>query len=235
MFNNSFLSNTLCFLACIFLHACSTDNSQPSPNPKQNLTEAIVLEIITIKNDSGKVVEEYQMDKIRKIKHGYEKIYYSNGKLMRECNYKMGQTEGKEIIYYDNGQIQSEIINNNNRRNGIFKHYYNDGKLEQEGIYKNDGIEGLLKVYYNNGNLKETLNFKNGEANGEFVEYNDNNSLKAKGSYLTNAEGNEIEHGLLELYDKNGKITSKMDCEMGACYTIWTIEKGNITPKKLPK
>lgn len=216
----------------LLLTACGSESTTNNP---PTLGEAVSVEVMYVKNDAGQVIEEYQMDKIRKLKHGYEKSFYSNGKLMLERNYKLGQAEGKELSYHENGQLKSEVINQNNRRNGAFKHYYDNGKLEQEGIYKDDGIEGVLKVYYNTGSLKETVTYKDGKENGEFIEYNPNGSLKAKGNYLTNDEGKEVENGLLELYDENGKLTSKMDCEMGVCYTVWTVEKGNITPKKLPK
>ncbi len=228
------ISNFLSFyLSCLLLGtACG---SEPSQNQAATLEQTVSLEVMRVKNDAGQVIEEYEMDKIRKLKHGYEKTFYTNGQLMIARNYALGQAEGKEVSYYETGQIQSEVFNQQNRRNGAFRHYHPNGKLAQEGVYKNDGIEGVLKVYYDTGSLKETLNYKEGKENGEFIEYNLNGSLKAKGNYLTNEEDKEVENGLLELYDDTGKLSSKMDCEMGVCYTVWTVEKGNITPKKLPK
>ena len=227
----------LSFLALLlFVFGSCADNASTNQNleNKQDAQNvSVVLQII--KNDSGKVVEEYQMDSVRKIKHGYEKIYDNAGKLTSERNYKMGQAEGAEVFYHTNGQVKSQIVNNNNRRNGAFKHFYENGQLEQEGVYKDDGIEGVLNVYYQSGKPKETLNFKNGDANGSFVEYNENGSLKAKGSYISNANGEELEQGLLELYNDKGELKSKMNCETGVCRTIWTVEKGDITPQKLNK
>ena len=71
--------------------------------------------------------------------------------------------------------------------------------------------------YYKNGQKKEEVTFENNEENGPFVEYNENGSLAAKGSYLNG----DFEHGLLEIYDGQGVLVRKMNCDKGICNTTW--------------
>ena len=47
-----------------------------------------------------------------------------------------------------------------------------------------------------------------------------NGKTKATGTYL---EGDN-EHGELKLFDENGELTKKMNCNRGACRTTWTKE-----------
>lgn len=224
---------TACFLG-ILLTSCQSDTPSTTDKPTLSETE-VALEVLTTKDEQGRVMQEYQLDKIRQTKHGFDKLYYPNGKLARESTYRFGVVEGKEISYYENGQVESEITFIQGRREGAFKYFHPNGSIKQEGTYKHDGIDGECKTYYDNGKIREVVTMKDGFENGAFKEYARNSGvLAAEGIYKVDGEGIAREHGLLVIYDSiSGAPSRKMDCDMGRCYTTWTADKGSVTPKKL--
>jgi len=76
------------------------------------------------------------------------------------------------------------------------------------------------KRYYDSGELMEIVNFVENEENGPFVEYYKNGNKKATGNYLDG----DNEHGELELFDEQGELIKKMNCNKGICRTSWTKE-----------
>jgi antitoxin component YwqK of YwqJK toxin-antitoxin module len=65
-------------------------------------------------------------------------LYYENGQVKAERNFKDGQLHGPYISYYDNGQIKVDGYYLNNMMNGRFKRYNRDGTLKSEEIYKDN-------------------------------------------------------------------------------------------------
>lgn len=63
----------------------------------------------------------------------------------------------------------------------------------------------------------EEVMFADNEENGPFTEYHKNGSLKAEGNYLNG----DNEHGLLKLYNEEGELVRKMQCDSGICQTTW--------------
>ena len=53
-----------------------------------------------------------------------------------------GEPEGSGKVYYENGQLRGEVNYKNGKRNGIFKEYDNSGKLISSRAY----VDGKLKT-----------------------------------------------------------------------------------------
>lgn len=99
---------------------------------------------------------------------------------------------------------------------GLFKSYYPGNRLNVLAYYKENKLEGWVRRYYETGELMEEVYFEDNEENGPFKEYFKNGVLKAAGSYK---EG-PYEHGSLIIYDSLGTVLRRMECTMGACYTV---------------
>ena len=128
--------------------------------------------------------------------NGYVKRYYSDGKLVFECEYLNGERngKGKEYDYDDSLEFEGEYFygkkwngkgyNNNNvayelkNGNGYVKEYYDNGKLVYEGEYLNGEKIGNIKEYYYDGNLLFEGEYLNGERNGKGKEFYYNGNLK---------------------------------------------------------
>jgi len=183
--------------------------------------------LVTIKDDAGKVAEKYAINE-ENLKHGpYES--YINGTLIEKANYKNGKLQGARVLYHTNGAVEIEENYENDMIVGPYKTYFHTGVLAQEATYVGGMMQGIIKSYYEGGSIKEEVTMKDNEENGPFKEYHENGKLSWEGQYLNG----DNEFGLLKNYDESGALIKKMMCDsLGICSTIWTLEKGEINPKK---
>jgi len=159
----------------------------------------------------------YSVDPETQLKEGLLKVYDANDKLYEEVNYLAGKINGTRTLYYPNGN--KEVVENMlaGKYVGLFQSFYESGGVKVEGNYENNIAIGKWKSFYESGKLKDVTNFENNEENGPFIEYYENGNLKAEGNY----KDGDNEHGLLLLYDEQGQLEKKMDCNLGRCSTIW--------------
>jgi len=184
------------------------------------------LKTIEVKNDAGIIVEQYQID-ADSLKIGQAKIFDDDGDLFDLSIYSDGKLNGKRTIYYKDGSIDTEENYTNNVLVGEYKKYYQNGKLMQTGTYTEGVLDGQVVSYFENGELRESVSFVNNIESGDFVEYYENGKKHWEGTY----RNGDNEYGLLIEYDSLENVIKKMDCDtLGMCRTIWTKEKGDITP-----
>lgn len=173
---------------------------------------------VKIYSETGQLQEKYKRDRKKQI-HGIYKMYFSNKQLLLLREYKHGKIINKEFVYYDNGQLRKIANYERGEYNGEFIYYYENGVLEQEGVYKDAAIDNNLKTYYKSGQLKEVVAFENGEENGDFVYYHPNGKIKSTGR-LKNGDNYD---GLIMIYDEEGTLIQKKQCEIGECIVVWQI------------
>ncbi len=197
-----------------FLSNCSSKQSEQNKN----------IETIEVKDDAGKVVEKFTKLKTNGLKEGPAFEYFENGKVSAESFYKNDNLHGERVMYFENGQKQYIEQYKNGAFDGPYLAFYESGEKELEGNYVKGIMNGDWKRYYKNGQLMEVVAFSNNDENGPFIEYYENGNLKAKGTYLDG----DNEHGPLEMYNEEGILIKKMNCDKGICRTSWTIdgEKG---------
>lgn len=183
------------------------------------------LETVEVKDNSGKVSEQYHRDKKNGKKEGQYIQYYPSGKKFEESFYANDQLQGVRTLYYENGKVQVIEHYNQGQFEGDYQSFYENGQLKVQYKYKRNVIEGKLMGYYDNGQLKEIVSFKDNEENGPFIEYHPNGKLKAEGNYING----DHEDGLLKLYNESGELYRQMQCDHGNCHTIWTNEKQSPT------
>jgi antitoxin component YwqK of YwqJK toxin-antitoxin module len=177
------------------------------------------LEEKTFTNSELNYVETYTVLKGTDTKQGSYKKTTLDGQLLEESYYENGKMQGEQRIY-DKGNLYSIAQFVDGELHGKYQTFYPDSPLNVEGEYVNNVMEGKWKRYYPNGDLMEIVNFKDNNENGPFVEFYPNGNLKAEGSYLNG----DNEHGELFLYDINGILIKKMNCEEGICRTTWVKE-----------
>lgn len=186
------------------------------------------VEVIQEKDDSGKVLVEYERRKKDFAKHGWYKRYYEDGpQVHEEAQYKDNKLEGERKLYYKNGKPEAIEVYQNGVFEGAYKMYYPTGQMRQEGMYINGAMSGDWKFYQETSELKEVVYFKNNEENGPFKEYHKNGKLSIEGVY----EGGNYEVGELKKYDESGILFAKMNCEIkmiagrkfSECKTTWEL------------
>jgi antitoxin component YwqK of YwqJK toxin-antitoxin module len=170
--------------------------------------------------ETDKIKEVQYYRKSDSLANGLWQSFYPNGNLMEERLYVNGKLNGVRLLYNEDGILEIEEHYENDQFNGLYIAYFNTGGIRVRGQYKNNQMTGEWCYFYENGTIKELVTFENNMENGPFKEYYPNGSLKAKGNYL---EGDH-EHGKLELFDSTGVLERIMECDRGACRTIWRNE-----------
>ncbi len=184
-------------------------------------------ELVEKFDDTGTKTESFQIDKETGLIEGVHYKYFPNGNVEQQSDYKNNKLEGKRILFYENGDTLIIESYANARYVGLYKSFHPGNVLESEGNYAAGMMDGEWTFYYDNKQIKEVVQFIENEENGPFLEYHKNGKLKAKGAYKTteaNIDANR-EHGPLELYDEEGNVYKKMDCNLGRCTTTWKREE----------
>lgn len=98
-------------------------------------------------------------DRVEKYKDGImfkSKAYYPNGTLRYVTRYdKKGNKEGKQVIYFENGKISNELNFKNDRFHGVQKRFYKNGSLMLVEEYGGDYGKkiGTSKIYNDKNEL----------------------------------------------------------------------------------
>ncbi|MBX9887653.1 MAG: hypothetical protein K2Y30_06935 [Flavobacteriaceae bacterium] len=97
--------------------------------------------------------------------------YYYSGKIQGDGIMKNGKLEGMRKMYFHNGKLSVERNYKNAISDGLEKEFYEDGTLKQKGIFINGKEDGVWEMYFPNGQIKQKTNFKNGIVDGESTVY----------------------------------------------------------------
>ena len=89
---------------------------------------------------------------------GSRTVYYKNGQIAEQQNYKSGKLEGESIWYSENAVVLKHFIYANGELHGISKYYNPKAELITEGRYKNGKKYGVWK-FYKEGKLTEEKDF----------------------------------------------------------------------------
>ena len=170
--------------------------------------------------DSYGYTERYQRNKADFAKQGLYQKLDDQGRLMEEASYENDTLSGIRVLYFENGDTQIVETYREGIFDGPYRSYYESGQLNLTGHYQTNEMTGDWDRYYKNGQLMERVRFEKNAENGPFIEYYENGNLKAEGTYLNG----DNEHGLLKLYDEQGELKRKMNCESGICRTTWKRE-----------
>lgn len=173
--------------------------------------------VVYIRDQANKVIEEYEINKKSNLKSGYYKRFDSSGRLLEEAHYDGGKLNGERKLFQASGK--PDVIEHylSGAYNGTFNSFYPNGKLNVEGVYLNGEMDGISKRYYDTGELMETTPFKSNEENGPFQEFFKNGKLKTEGVYQNGPK----EQGELKMYNEDGELVKKMQCDNGECHTTW--------------
>jgi len=135
------------------------------------------------------------------------KVYYPNGREMESAKFIKGKLHGPRILSYPDGMPMQEEYYVAGTYHGPFRSWFENGQIKQAGMYENGKMTGQWKFYYAEpqGALKEIVTFKDNAENGPFIEYHKNGKIAAEGNYL-----NELEHGLVKVYDDSGRLIKRI-------------------------
>ena len=89
--------------------------------------------------------------------------FYKNGKVeSKESFDKEMVRNGTSYLYYKNGNLKSEWNFKNGLRDGLQKNFFGDGSLSDETETVQGVQNGFMKIYDREGNLLKEVYFKDG-------------------------------------------------------------------------
>jgi antitoxin component YwqK of YwqJK toxin-antitoxin module len=171
----------------------------------------------SVEREAFGLLEKYAVDKKTGVKHGVFEKFELDMTLIEHAVYVDGKLQGERTIFYANGSPEIIEYYKSDILTGNYKAFYDNSQMEIEGKYTDGVMSGIWKRYYENGQLMEEVTFAENLENGPFIEYHENGKLKAEGQY----SGGNKEQGVLKLYDENGELYRRMDCNDGICITTW--------------
>lgn len=95
--------------------------------------------------------------------NGHRKMYYQNGAVSVEKDYKDGIEDGFEIEYYENGSLKQKGEFVNGKENGIWDMYFPNGQLKKRSNFIDGLMDGETTVYYSTGKVLAVEITKNGK------------------------------------------------------------------------
>ncbi len=110
------------------------------------------------KDSSAKMIVEHYND-LGELE-GIRTVYYKNGLVAEETNYKDGKLEGESKWFSENKMLLRQSVYRNGELNGKTINYDSDGNKTSEGDYTNDKKSGIWK-YYESGKLKKEIDHTN--------------------------------------------------------------------------
>lgn len=110
---------------------------------------------------SGVCVTTYQEIKQVKTKRTYKdgimngltRMFYANGQLNKQGNYKNGKFHGKWEGWYEDGTKSFEINHAEGLLDGAYITYYKNGNMKEKGVYKDNNKYGHWQYFDKGGNL----------------------------------------------------------------------------------
>jgi antitoxin component YwqK of YwqJK toxin-antitoxin module len=128
-------------------------------NPKDNSAYTIFYDQNKNKVSEGKVVN--------KLFEGRWNYYHKASKAIMTIEYYAnGKLEGLRSVFYPNGKIAEEINFKDNLKEGICKRYTENGIVIEESAYKNNEYNGTSTFKDSDGNLISKGNFVDGKKAG---------------------------------------------------------------------
>ena len=95
----------------------------------------------------------------------------SDGVLVAEKNYVMGQLNGIYRTYYPSGELKEAYTYLNGKRSSIAKTFYEDGSLKSNATYVDGKKYGPENEYYLRGSLRQKKYYDGDEWTGVSVSY----------------------------------------------------------------
>ncbi|MBF2708725.1 toxin-antitoxin system YwqK family antitoxin [Flavobacterium soyangense] len=117
---------------------------------------------------------------VNKLYEGQWKYYHKASKVVMTIeNYNKGNLEGLRSVFYPNGKIAEEINYKNNLKNDSYKRYTESGIIIEESNYKNDQFDGFATFRDpDDGNIVSKGKFANGKKTGIWQFFNNGKLVK---------------------------------------------------------
>lgn len=110
--------------------------------------------------------------------------YYDEaGVLISREKYVMGKKEGTSYVYFPDGALSEERNFKNDLQDGPFKQYFDGKKIRSSGNYSKGNLEGRVCYYYPNGIEAGAGYYVNGKKDGPWIYKSSDGKINEKELY----------------------------------------------------
>ena len=121
----------------------------------------------------------FEESKIKNMKDGLFRKYWSNGNLRYEWEYKDGKrADGESKGWYESGQLKQVTNWKNGKENGLHTQYYENGVKHKEYTYTNGTQNGMKRNWYKNGQIEEEVYLTGSKKDGKYINWYKNGQKK---------------------------------------------------------
>ena len=130
-----------------------------------------------------------------------------------------GKIEGPWKLFYVNGNVKEEGEYKEGLREGTWQFYDKQGILIQKGNYRKGKPDGLWRWFHEDGSSRREESYTRGREDGESVEYDTEGNIVAKGNFADGLKeglwmyhiGDHTVKGAYSQGEKDGKWTGVYD------------------------
>jgi antitoxin component YwqK of YwqJK toxin-antitoxin module len=120
----------------------------------------------------------------KEVKDSVWTYYDEAGVLLSKEKYVSGKKEGPAYVYFPDGGISEERNYKNDLQDGPFKQYFDAKRIRAQGNYVKGNFEGRVVYYFPNGVEVAAGYYVNGEKNGPWIYRSENGKIKDKELYV---------------------------------------------------
>ena len=204
-----------------------------------NVVQGQIIEIRTYYDQEEKQPKEtVAFDEKLQIPQGKYLLYFQNGQIKIQGNYKDGQPDGAWEYFYETGIKKSEGTFQKGEQTGVWSYYFESGKIRAQGNLVNGKKSGFWSNFYENGEEKSNGGYFNDKKEGIWNHFFEDGSIKAQAYYeggdgkyqqfypsgnirMEGLNRNGKSEGLWTYYHKSGEILSRGQFSNGLRVGHW--------------
>lgn len=145
--------------------------------------------------------------------HGKAEYFsYKNGqKFVTQCSYQNALLHGPRTVYYENGNVKTQENFRYGKLKGERSSFYRNGNTEAKENFLDGKLTGERTLYFPEGGLWYRENYKAGRLDGERFSYFAGGNVRLEEFY---ADG--LREGLRKVYAENGELLASEEYHWGA-------------------
>ncbi|MDE3278136.1 toxin-antitoxin system YwqK family antitoxin [Candidatus Avelusimicrobium faecicola] len=162
-------------------------------------------------DESGEIIsrEMYVNGMLQGEAHYYQ--YRNDEKFWADCSYDNSLLHGNRAVYYPDGTLKQEENYRHGKLSGIKTTYYSSGKVELRENYTDGKLTGERTLYFPDGNLWYQENYKAGRLEGDRVAFFPNGVKRLEEFYVDG-----MMEGIRKVYAESGELLTSEEYHWGA-------------------
>jgi len=96
-------------------------------------------------------------------------FYHTNGRVIMQESYEMGQREGRSLKFFPNGDTSHLTTWKDGQRHGIYKQYFPNGRVKLMARYEQGELNGPFTIYFPDGFKEIVGSYRDNLRHGKWV------------------------------------------------------------------